>query len=144
MSNLNGDIIISGVDGTNGIEGQGFSSAAPSGNNGTDAHCDWDSVCRPHSSAGTAGANGAEAGSGSSGGNGGDCPSVNIVIGQLSGSLLVAAAAGDGAVPMEEDAPAAAAGGSVGLDIVTAEEHEGAVDAFICQWSPTDLLVLTG
>jgi hypothetical protein len=43
---------------------------------------------------------------------------------------------------MDEDAPAAAEGGSV--EILTAEEHEGAVDAFICQWSPVELLVLTG
>ena len=96
MSVLNGDIIISGADGANGTAGQGFSSPAPSGNNGTNASCDWDSVCRPNSTAGTAGANGAEAGSGSSGGNGSDCPSATITIGQLTGTLLVSAAAGDG------------------------------------------------
>jgi hypothetical protein len=45
-------------------------------------------------------------------------------------------------VPMDEDAAAAAESGS--LEILTAEEHQGAGDAFICQWSPIQLSVLTG
>jgi hypothetical protein len=51
---------------------------------------------------------------------------------------------------MDEDAPppaaaaAAAAASGEGLEVVSVEEVDGAGDAFICQWSPSDLLVLTG
>ena len=56
MPNITGDIIITAPDGLQGQPGLDFAgNPAQRGVNGINANCDWDSVCRPESSAGTSG-----------------------------------------------------------------------------------------
>lgn len=96
MSTLTGDIIITGNQGHDGTNGDSHTKPAESGDHGRNASCDWDSVCRPKSSEGTDGADGSNGGDATNAGDGSNCPSATIKINDLVGTIVIAAAAGDG------------------------------------------------